>query len=33
MPEPIHPFAAWDAHLDTVQPEWIDCNGHMNVAY
>lgn len=33
MPEPIPPFAAWDTYRDTVQPEWIDYNGHMNVAF
>ncbi len=33
MPEPIHPSAAWDTYRSTVQPEWIDYNGHMNVAY
>ena len=25
--------APLDEHRDTVQPEWIDYNGHMNVAY
>lgn len=25
--------APFDAHRETVRPEWIDYNGHMNVAY
>lgn len=27
------PAAPLDIHRETVQPEWIDYNGHMNVAY
>lgn len=23
----------WTEHRDTVQPEWLDGNGHMNLAY
>ena len=23
----------WAEHRDRVQPEWLDCNGHMNLAY
>ena len=25
--------APFDQHRDVVRPEWIDYNGHMNVAY
>ncbi len=33
MHDPVDPAAAWDGYRDTVQPEWIDYNGHMNVAF
>ena len=38
MNVPTHPAdldlsAPLDRHRDTVRPEWIDYNGHMNVAY
>ncbi len=28
-----HPATSLDLHHETVRPEWIDYNGHMNVAY
>lgn len=28
-----YPAAPLDRHRETVKPEWIDYNGHMNVAY
>ncbi len=31
LPSPIP--APFDLHRETVRPEWIDYNGHMNVAY
>lgn len=36
--EPPHPFpvvvpAPLDLHRETVSPQWIDYNGHMNLAY
>lgn len=36
MPAPTHASSdgvAWETHRDTVQPDWIDYNGHMNVAF
>lgn len=32
-PEPVFPHGPVPMASQTVQPEWIDYNGHMNVAY
>ncbi|MBM3565312.1 MAG: thioesterase-like protein [Alphaproteobacteria bacterium] len=30
---PLDPSIPFAVHIETVRPEWIDYNGHMNVAY
>ena len=32
-PEPVFAKGWLRTHTQTVQPDWIDYNGHMNVAY
>ena len=31
--EPVRPAPPLAPHWETVRPEWVDYNGHMNVAY
>jgi acyl-CoA thioesterase FadM len=33
MPDSNNIAAPLELHTETVRPEWIDHNGHMNVAY
>jgi len=33
QPDCQHEDAALAPHVETVRPEWVDYNGHMNVAY
>lgn len=33
MPDTVDLAAPLEIHTETVRPEWIDHNGHMNVAY
>ena len=33
MPDTLATAAPLEIHTERVRPEWIDHNGHMNVAY